>query len=155
MRLWINKLAGWLLVLGITVVFALSLSAQIPLSTGGQPVEVVKVRFPDYNPDGTLKSEMFGDRALIEGNVITISNLRVEMYEMGRLITTFWAETCRYDKAGGVLTSDSPVRVMRSGVVMTGEGMDWKKGIPAVMIRRNVRVVTVGGVEWFQQEKRK
>lgn len=125
----------------------------IPASAG--PVTVTKVRFPTYNPDGTLKSEMFGDTALIEGNILTIANLRVEMYTAGKLVTSFWAESCRYDRVSGTLESDSLVRVVRSGMMMTGTGLDWKKGSTEVVIRSNVRMLTIGGSEWFKVEKRK
>jgi hypothetical protein len=126
-----------------------------PLPSAGVPVEVHKVRFPDYNKDGTLKSEMFGDKALVEGNIVTITNLRMEMYEQGKLVTSFWAESCRYNRDAGTLESDSAVRVVRSGMMMTGDGMDWKKGSSVVVIRRNVRMLTIGGSEWFKVEKRK
>jgi hypothetical protein len=155
MRSWTNRLAGSALVLALAVSLPPSLSAQMTLPAGGAPAEVVKFRLPDYNPDGTLKSEMTGDKGLIDGNVITITNLRVEMYEQGRLVTSFWAESCRYDQAAGVLDSDSPVRVTRSGLLVTADGLDWKKGETVVTLRRNVRVVTAGGTDWFKQEKKK
>jgi hypothetical protein len=155
MQSWINRWAGLALVLALAEALPLNVRAQLTVPGGGVPVEVVKVRFPDYNSDGTLKSEMFGDRALIDGNIITLFNLRVEMYEQGQLVTTFWAETCRYDKARGVLESDTPVRVMRSGLVITGDGMDWNKNDKVVILRRNVRVVTTGQTTWFKQEKLK
>lgn len=155
MRSWTNSVAGVLLALVLAVAVPPPLPAQLSLPAGGQPMKVIKVRFPDYNSDGTLKSEMFGDEALIEGNIITITNLRVEMYERGQLVTSFWAENCRYDKAKGVLETDSPVRVTRSGLVVTGDGMDWKKGDSVVILRRNVRVVAAGGAAWFKREMKK
>jgi hypothetical protein len=131
------------------------LRAQVSAPKEAGPLEVFKFRLPDYNADGTLKSEMFGDKAVIDGDLITISNLRVEMYDAGRLVTSFWAETCQFNKARGTLNSDSPVRVMRSGMMMTAEGLDWKKGNTVVELRRNVRVLTIGGAEWFKVEKKK
>jgi hypothetical protein len=155
MLLWNNKLAAAALaaMLASGAAEAVTVPDLVPSAAG--PVEVLKVRFPDYNPDGTLKSEMFGDKAIIEGNIITISNLRVEMYEAGRLVTSFWAESCRYDRAAGTLVSDSPVRVVRTGMMMTGEGLEWKKNTSVVVIRRQVRMLTIGGTEWFKVEKRK
>jgi hypothetical protein len=155
MRSWINRVTCTALVLGIVVGMPKPLPAQLSFPTTGQPVEVIKFRLPDYNSDGTLKSEMFGDRAVIEGNLIVITTLRVEMYEQGQLVTSFWAESCRYDKAKGELETDSPVRVTRAGLVITGDGMDWKKGEPQVTLRRNVRVVAAGGAAWFKREKKK
>jgi hypothetical protein len=130
-------------------------SGQGVLSSETGPVEAFKIRFPDYNPDGTLKSEIFGDRAVMDGNIINLTNLRVELYEKEVMVTSFWAESCRYDKKTGSLETDSPVRVMRSGMMITGEGLDWKKGDAVVIIRRNVRVMTIMGTEWFKVEKRK
>ena len=118
------------------------------------PMEVTGFRLPEYHPDGTLKSEMFGETALIEGDAITIRNLRVEVYEAGLLATSFWGEQCRYNRKTGALTSDFPVRVIRAGLVITGDGLDWKKGETVVTLRRNVRVTTVRSMGWMKVEKR-
>lgn len=160
MKLWTDKRRARFLATGLlAAALAGGAAAAPPLPElappGSGPVEIQKVRFPDYNPDGSIKSEMFGDKALVEGNIIMISNLRVEMYEQGRLVTSFWAETCRYDKAAGTMESDSPVRVIRSGLIITGDGMDLKKSESVVVLRRNVRVLTIGGAGWFKVEKKK
>ncbi len=155
MRSWINRLARMALVPAFLAMLPSALPQETLFPASGPPMEVVKVRLPDYNPDGTLKSVMFGDKALIEGHVFTITNLRVELYEKEQLVTTFWAESCRYDKDKDVLDSDSPVRVTRPGLVITGDGLDWKKGESVVVLRRNVRVVMAGGAEWFKVEKKK
>ena len=155
MRSWSNRLAVPALWLGMGLLFPDVGLSQVSLPpSGAGPSEVVKVRYPDYNPDGSLKSVMLGDKALIDGDTVTFSNLRVEMYEEGKLVTSFWAETCQYNKVTGVLKSDSPVRVVRTGLVLTGDGMDWKKGETQVVIRRNVRLVSLRNGGWFTQEKR-
>lgn len=152
---WNKRLIVPLMAAVLAACATLPVSGQGVLSSDSGPVEAFKIRFPDYYPDGTLKSEIFGDRAVMDGNVINLTNLRVELYEKEVMVTSFWAEQCRYDKKTGSLETDSPVRVMRSGMMITGEGLDWKKGESMVIIRRKVRVMTIAGAEWFKLEKRK
>ena len=155
MRVWSDRVSAWLAALVVVAWVPAPTNAQIPRpAPGAGPMEVTQFRLPDYNPDGTLKSEMIGELAVIDGAVITIRNLRVELYEGGQLVTSFWGESCRYDNKTGKLTSDYPVRVIRSGLVIAGEGLDWNKGETVVTVRRNVRVTSVRSMGWLKVEKR-
>ncbi len=155
MRSWLDSAPALLVTLLAAACSVAPARAQGPrmiAETG--PVEVTGLRLPDYHSDGTLKSELFGDTAIFDGDLITVRNLRVEVYEAGRLATSFWGESCRYDRATGKVTSDSPVRVIRAGLLITGEGLDWKRGETTVTIRRKVRVTTVRSMGWMNVEKR-
>jgi len=155
MRLWSNCAPLFLAVFFVSVWAVGPGRAQGPRpAPASGPMEAAGFRLPDYHPDGTLKSEMFGETATIDGDRITIWNLRVEVYEAGRLATSFWGEQCRYDRKTGWLTSDTPVRVIRAGLLITGDGMDWEKGETVVTLRRNVRVTTVRSMGWMKAEKR-
>jgi len=150
MRSWTDRI-GRLLILLLVGGAGLA-RAQFPRPGPGGPVEATGVRIPDYHPDGTLRSELLGDSAVLEGPFVVIKNVRVEVYEAGRLTTSFWGESCRYDRAAGRLMSDSPVRLTRPGLVVTGDGLDWKRGDSVVTIRRNVRVLSVRAGSWMQPE---
>lgn len=148
-----RKWAGMILLPGLLLAAVCFGQGRLP-DAGIGPVTIENLRLPDYGEDGRLRSVMFGERAVKDGQVVRITQARVELYEEGRLHTTMWAAACAYDMETGILTSDTAVRLTRAGLVVTGEGLHWKNGETVVTILRNVRVATVQGKEWFKRETR-
>ena len=108
--------------------------------------EVMNFRLPEYDAAGMLKSQIFGDRAKIaRDGVITIDNLRMEFYEGSATNIHLWAERCVYDRQGGAVSSDTAVRVVHDGMVMTGIGLRWSTNDPRVHILADVKLVVSGG----------
>lgn len=139
---------------GLAAMLGLVLVAA-PGSAGAQAIagvqEVTNFRLPEHGEDGQLKSLMLGDRASIspEG-LITIQNLRFELYGGGRTNLRVWAERCVYDRKAGVVTSDAPVRIERPGMQITGKGLSWSSTDGRVRILTDVRLLGLGGRSWFQ-----
>lgn len=97
---------------------------------------------PEYDRDGRLKSQVFGDMAeVMPDNTVRITNLRIEGYKEGVVFMELTSPLCVYDQNTKIATSESAVRIEQEKVVVTGTGFDWDSTREKMLIKSNVQVI--------------
>jgi hypothetical protein len=109
----------------------------------GYAQEISGFRVPDYDAEGNLKSQLYGDYAQIRPNdEVEITNLKIETFGKGSdpemLVTS---PHCVYNRQSGSARSESALRIARDNMIITGEGYVWDSGSERFVIRRKARVV--------------
>ena len=105
---------------------------------------VEDLRLPiEHYKDGRIKSQlMAGVAKLPERGDIEAWRVKLELYSKdGKLDTQVLTDECRYNRDKGITTSESNVRIEKSGIVITGTGLEWSTEQQLVKILDNVRVV--------------
>lgn len=96
------------------------------LETG---MEVAGVRAPYYDDTGVLKAQLYGGHAkVLEGGVADVSNLRIDVFQDGKIFMTIFAPQCftKIDDSGSskilVVESEGEVLIDMEQMTVTGRG---------------------------------
>lgn len=112
---------------------------------GVEPTEATKVtgfRVPEYDDQGTLKSQLFGEFAQIYPNgVAEINEVKMEVYRQGEVDMRVTAPHCIYDPSGGRAGSKTGVKISRENMVVTGVGFRWEAKDETFQILSQVKVI--------------
>jgi hypothetical protein len=120
--------------------FLVALAAQAQQKDTAQTVTGFRV--PDYDAEGHLKSELFGELArVLPDGVIEISQLKIDVYNKDRVDMTVTAPKCAYNQKDGLAKSDSDVRISRENMVVTGVGFTWNGQSQRFEILNQAKVV--------------
>ena len=104
-------------------------------------------RVPDYDDQGHMKSQLFGDYAKIPTTgPIEVHQLKYEFYSETGTQTDMriTAPLCFYDREHGEAASDGPVRIAREDLVVTGVGFNFNRTNERMVIHSEVKVVLKG-----------
>ena len=127
-KIW--KYAAGLLLLPVPVV-----QAQM---TG---VEISAFRVPEYDAQGVMTSQLFGDRAEVgEDNVVNITGLRIEFYKGSNTMMKVSSPYCFYNQKTREAHSDAPVAADMDKLHVRGEGFSLKLGDSTVRILNSSEV---------------
>ncbi len=127
-KIW--KYAAGLLLLPVPVV-----QAQM---TG---VEISAFRVPEYDAQGVMTSQLFGDRAEVgEDNVVNITGLRIEFYKGSNTMMKVSSPYCFYNQKTREAHSDAPVAADMDKLHVRGEGFSLKPGDSTVRILNSSEV---------------
>lgn len=86
-------------------------------------MQVSGFRVPEYNSQGEMTSQLFGDEAEILGTgEIKISELRVEFYQEESVFLEVTSPYCFYDRGAGQAHSDAPVAAVTDQMRLSGTG---------------------------------
>lgn len=108
----------------------------------GQIDEITQFRVPEYDENGQMESQIFGDYAkIIDDSNIDITGLRIEFYDGDDVDILVTAPHCLYNRARGQAESDSSVRIARDNTVITGADFSYSMEAQQFVIRKNARVV--------------
>lgn len=119
----------------LAMLLSLNVSAQI------EGMEISGFRVPEYNEQGEMTSQLFGDRAVMgKGDSVKMDDVRVEFYDDGEVLLYAESPTCLYDREEGVAHSEAPVRAEMDGVVLTGKGFELQTEDRMVHVLQNCRV---------------
>ena len=140
MALWM--LAGW----------ALVAHAQLP-ATG----VITKFRVPEFDANGVLKSEIFGDQAQPQAgtDLIKIAGLKIVMYKNKEVESTLTSEHCTVNRKDHSAFSNADVKIVRGNVVITGRGFRWDPENQRIEILNKFHMVMVGNVKMWPLLKEK
>lgn len=121
---------------GFLLLFALCVNAQEP------GMEVSGFRVPEYDENGVMTSQLFGDKAEMQGGgVIKIIGVRAEFYRDGTTFMTVTSPYCFYDQSARKASSDSSVAADMEGVRLRGKGFELSADDRVVQIQHDSRVV--------------
>lgn len=92
---------------------------------------------PEYNADGQLVWQMFGETARVElvGGKVEVQGMRLELYQKGTLDATMRSPICLFDRASKTASSDEVVEIVATNMVVTGKGFDWNSNDSRMRIR--------------------
>lgn len=86
-------------------------------------MEIKGFRVPEYDDQGVMTSQLFGDKAEMKGGgEVKISKLRVEFYKDGKTAVTVTSPYCFYNQKTREAHSDAPVAADMDRLTMTGRG---------------------------------
>jgi lipopolysaccharide transport protein LptA len=86
-------------------------------------MEISGFRVPEYNAQGEMTSQLFGDRAeMLSGGEIKVSVLRVEFYQDDALFMEVSSPYCFYRRADKQARSDAPVFAKTDEIQLQGKG---------------------------------
>lgn len=125
------------------------------------PQFVEKFQVPEFDANGTKKSEIFGDRAEFlkdaagkpDGKV-RITGLKIVIYKEGIVEGTLDSSDCIFDRKEKNAISNADVSIHRGNMLVTGKGFRWSSGTQRIEILNDVRVVLQGVPVWTKKEKR-
>ena len=130
--------ASWLAIGGPLVV------AQAPV----EPATIEGFRLPEYDADGTLKQQLYGDTAtFLEDGIIQLTGLKIELFRAGAVNARIYSPTCVYDPARKRAASKDPVRIVTEKAVLTGDGFAWNGENQQFQIFQNAKLTVDGQVD--------
>ncbi|MCX7825217.1 MAG: LPS export ABC transporter periplasmic protein LptC [Verrucomicrobiae bacterium] len=126
----------------------LAVSAPRPPATPirSDPGTVHGFKVPEYDAKGQLVWQMFGDRARLElaSGKVEVEQMRLELFRGGQVDTTMRSPKCLFDRAAKTASSDQPVEIVATNMVMTGKGFDWNAAESRMRIHNDVTVTIYG-----------
>ena len=119
----------------------LAIIAVLSLQVMAQEDEIGKFRFPEYDDEGVMKSQIFGDHAVIQNDgKVKVSNFKIEVYEKGDTQMLVTAPECVYDRKNSSARSESAVRIKQDQMIVTGKDFSWDGKSEIFIIRQDARV---------------
>jgi phage-related protein len=86
-------------------------------------MELEGFRVPEYNEDGTMRSQLFGKRATLnQDDMVVINDLRIEFYGTGKSNAIVTAPHCVYDRASKDAESEGSIQIDMAEMTITGRG---------------------------------
>ena len=105
-------------------------------------LQVEGIRVPEYNTDGTLKTEFFGDSARpLENGLMVVTNLRLNFYKNGRLDGFIQTPRCIYDKNAKMVFSNADVTFRQGEILISGTGFRWFQETQVVEILNRCNLI--------------
>jgi len=118
--------------------------------------EIKDFRVPEFDANGVLKSEIFGDVAKpVSDNLIRITGLRIIMYKNKEVEATLTSEHCTVDRKSRDAFSNADVKIVRGNVVITGKGFRWGAETQRIEILNKFHMVMLGNVKVWPLVKEK
>jgi len=105
-------------------------------------MEISGFRVPDYDDQGVMTSQLFGDRAEMEGGgEVKITGVSMEFYKDEKVYMTVTSPHCFFDQKTREAHSDAPVAADMKGVHVRGCGFRLQTGDRKVQILNESKVV--------------
>jgi len=105
-------------------------------------MEISGFRVPEYDRDGAMISQLFGEHAEIKsGGDVKITGLRIEFYKDDAVFMEVKSPYCFYNQKSREAHSDAPVTADMNQVHVSGRGFLVKPGEDVVQVLDESRVV--------------
>lgn len=112
-------------------------------TAAAQDLEISGFRVPEYDEQGVMTSQLFGERAEMKGDGnVNITGLRIDFYDDGETVMEVTSPFCVYNQQTEEAHSDAPVHADMDRVQMSGRGFEMQPGANAVRVL-NDSVVTI------------
>jgi hypothetical protein len=108
------------------LVFAVSLLCYAQNMEMGAGMEVSGFRVPDYDDAGQLRAQLYGGYAkVLDGGLVEITNLKIEMYREGKVAMTLFAPHCFFNMETHQARSEGRVLIESEMMTVVGIGFTW------------------------------
>jgi lipopolysaccharide export system protein LptC len=137
--------------------------AEAQQLSGMEDREINDFRIPEFDANGVLKSEIFGQKAkILPENKIRITGLQIILYKK-RLVASssnevdavLTSEHCTIDQKSKDAFSNAEMKIVRENVVITGKGFRWSAVNQRIEILNNFYMVMTGQVKVWPLVKEK
>ncbi len=92
----------------------------------GTGMEVSGFRVPDYDDQGTLRAQLYGEHAkVLEKGEVEITNLKIEMYKDGEVAMTVFSPHCFFNMETRQARSEGRVLIESGLMTIVGRGFTW------------------------------
>ena len=108
-------------------------------------LEISEFRVPEYDAQGVMTSQLFGDLAVMGSNsIVNITGLRIEFYKDSNTVMKVTSPYCFYNQKTREAQSDAPVAADMERMHVRGQGYFLKPGDNTVRILNESRVTIEG-----------
>jgi len=127
---------------GWTSIFLLLLATIRVVTAQESEMEVSGFRVPEYDEQGVMTSQLFGERAVMEGGgPVEITAARLEFYREGETFMTVESPSCFFDQKTNEAWSDSTVSAELEGIRIRGRGFKLQSSTHQVQVLEDSRVI--------------
>ena len=120
-----------------------------PLAFGQMEGQTVKgFRLPEYDEDGKLKQQLYGQTAtFLPDGIIQLTGLKIEIFRKGEVMARVYSSLCAYDQKRKRAASKQHIRVVTEKAVLTGDGFAWNGETQQFQIFQNAKVTLDGRMD--------
>jgi len=105
-------------------------------------MEISGFRVPDYDEQGVMTSQLFGDRAEMAGDgMVKITGVNMEFYKDEEVYMTVTSPHCFFDQKTRKAHSDAPVAADMEGIHVRGRGFKLNSSDRKVQIFNESKVI--------------
>ena len=111
--------------------------------------QIVKgFRLPEYDEDGKLKQQLYGQTAtFLQDGIIQLTGLKIEIFRKGEVTARVYSSLCAYDPKRKRAASKQHIRVVTEKAVLTGDGFAWNGETQQFQIFQNAKVTLDGQMD--------
>jgi hypothetical protein len=121
-------------------VFAAAVAGPVAAQIEGQAVK--GFRLPEYDADGKLKQQLYGETAtFLQDGIIQLTGLKIEIFRDGQVTARIFSPECAYDPNRKRAASKAHIRIVTEKAVLTGDGFAWNGENEQFQIFKNAKVV--------------
>ena len=105
-------------------------------------------RLPEYDADGKLKQQLYGQTAtFLADGIIQLTGLKIELFRKGEVTARIYSSLCAYDPERKRAASKQHIRVVTEKAVLTGDGFAWNDETEQFQIFQNAKIVLDGQMD--------
>lgn len=109
---------------------------------------VTGFRLPEYDEDGKLKQQLYGQTAtFLQDGIIQLTGLKIEIFRKGEVSARVYSSLCAYDQKRKRAASKQHIRVVTEKAVLTGDGFAWNGETQQFQIFENAKVTLDGQMD--------
>ena len=105
-------------------------------------------RLPEYDADGKLKQQLYGETAtFLPDGIIQLTGLKIEIFNKGEVTARVYSPLCAYDPNRKRAASKDHIRIVVEKGVLTGDGFAWNGENQQFQIFKNAKVTLDGQMD--------
>ena len=105
-------------------------------------------RLPEYDPDGKIKQQLYGETAtFLQDGIIQLTGLKIEIFRRGEVTARIYSPLCAYDPNRKRAASKEHIRIVTEKAVLTGDGFAWNGENEQFQIFKNAKVTLDGQMD--------
>lgn len=132
------------------VLFLCSVTCAQDFDTG---MEISEFRIPDYDEQGVLRARLFGRHAkMLEGGEVEITQLKIEMYKDGQVVTTVFSPHCFFNMDTRQAHSEGRVLIESGWMTIAGRGFTWSAEAGRFEVLHDSKVIVKPSARAEQRE---
>lgn len=108
----------------------------------GTGMEITGFRVPDYDEQGQLRAQLFGQYAkVLDGGEVEITNLKIEMYKDSKVTMIVFSPHCFFNRDTRQAHSDGYVLIESDLMSVIGRGFSWSADAGRFELFHNSKVL--------------
>ena len=117
-----------------------------PLASAQLEGQAVKgFRLPEYDEEGKLKQQLYGQTAtFLQDGIIQLTGVKIEIFRSGEITARVYTPLCAYDPNRKRAASKQQIRIITEKTVVTGDGFAWNGANEQFQIFQNAKVTLAG-----------